>query len=90
LTSERRWGKLVGRVGEARLDTLQVKARVSEVLHVIMLMEARQVAVIMVLLEVLVQVVVFVVKAFVVREVLLFSLSSTSFPRTRPAARVWA
>ena len=62
----------------------------SEVLHVIMLMEARQVAVIMVLLEVLVQVVVFVVKAFVVREVLLFSLSSTSFPRTRPAARVWA
>ena len=65
-------------------DALQVKARVSEVLHVIM-MEARQVAVIMVLLEVLVQVM--VVK---VQEVFLSSLSSTPFPRTRPAARVWA
>ena len=74
---------------------MQVKARVSEVLHVIMLMEARQVAVIMVLLEVLVMVKV-VVKAFVVevQEVILFSLSSTpttrTMPQTRPAARVWA
>ena len=32
-----------------------------------------------------------VVKVFLVEvEVLLFSLSSTPFPRTRPAARVWA
>ena len=30
------------------------------------------------------------VKEFVVEELLLFSLSSTPFPRTRPAARVWA
>ena len=57
-------------------------------MNVIMLMEARQVAVMMkvtgqVLLEVLVLVV-------VLEEVLLFSLSSTPFPRTRPAARVWA
>jgi hypothetical protein len=65
-------------------------------MNVIMLMEARQVAVIMVLLEVLVQVVVFVVKAFVVevQEVFLFSLSSTTptrtTPSTRPAGRVWA
>ena len=86
----RRWGKLVGRVGEARLeDALQVKARVSEVLHVIMLMEAGLVAVIMLLLllEVLVQVKV-MVKVFVVevKEVFLSFLSSTSFLRTRPAA----
>ena len=31
-----------------------------------------------------------VVKLEFVVEVLLFSLSSTTFPRTRPAARVWA
>ena len=45
----------------------------------------------LVLLEVKV-LVVFVVKEFVVKvdEVLLFSLSSTPPPRTRPAARVWA
>ena len=49
----------------------------------IMLMEAGLVAVIM--LVVLLEVLVMVVKEFVV-EVLLFSLSSTTFPRTRPAA----
>ena len=83
MTSGRRWGKLVGRLGEARL----------KVADVLMLMEARQVAAMMmkvvkvtvkVLLEVKVMVKVFVL------EVSLFSLSSTSFPRTRPAARVWA
>ena len=48
------------------------------------------------LLLLLVQLMAFVlmvlVKAFVVevQEVLLFSLSSTPFPRTRPAARSWA
>ena len=74
---------------------MQVKARVS-VLHVLMLMEAvMKVAVIMVLLEALVLEVVvkvFVVEEFVVevQEVFLSSLSSTPFPRTRPAARVWA
>ena len=41
-----------------------------------------------VLVEVFVLLVVKVFVAFVV-EVLLFSLSPTAFPRTRPAARVW-
>ena len=57
-------------------------------MNVIMLMEARQVAVMMkvkgqVLLEVLVEV-------LVLEAVLLFSLSPTPLPSTRPAARVWA
>ena len=46
--------------------------------------------VLLALVQVKVLVLVFVVKAFVVEEVFLSSLSSTSFPRTRPAARVWA
>ena len=65
-----------------------------KVKDVLMLMEARQVAVMMMLmLDVLMQVTVLLeVKEFVVKvkEVFLSSLSSTSFPRTRPAARVWA
>ena len=78
---EARQGKLVGRVGEARLDTLQVKARVSEVLHVIMLMALVQVkAFVLLVVEVVLKV--FVVE---VEEVLLFSLSSTPLPRTTPS-----
>jgi hypothetical protein len=73
------------------LMLMMMKVKDVLVLDVLMLMEARQVAVIMmkvvkvtvkVLLEVKVMVKVFVVS--------LFSLSSTPFPRTRPAARVWA
>ena len=65
----------------------------------LMLMEARQVAVMMMLmLDVLMikvmEVKVLVVKEFVVEALLLFSLSSTpnprTMPQTRPAARVWA
>ena len=65
------------------LDVLVMKVmKVKGLVMVIML----------VLLEVKVLAVVFVVKEFVVKveEVRLFSLSSTTNPRTRPAARVWA
>jgi hypothetical protein len=59
-----------------------------------MVMKVMQVIMLLVLLVVLMVVAVkeFVVEAFVVEveEVFLSSLSSTSFPRTRPAARVWA
>ena len=57
----------------------------SEVLHVIMLVVKGQVAVIMLL--VLLEVLVMVVKEFVVEEVLLFSRSSTINPRTTPSTR---
>ena len=106
MTSEVRQGKLVWRLGEARLKVADVlmlmmmKVKDVLVLDVLMLMEARQVAVMMMLMldvlmvtvKVLLEVKV-VVKVFVA-EVLLFSLSSTpttrTMPQTRPAARVWA
>ena len=88
MASERRWGKPVWRVGEARLDdTWQVKARVVEAPQVMSLLVK---VTGQVLLEVLVVVVKVVVKVLVLEEVLLFSLSAPPFPRTRPAARVWA
>ena len=84
---EARQGKLVGRVGEARLEArlalVQGQVILLQVLCLLLLE-----ALVQVFLEVLVKVVV-KVKAFVVQEVFLSSLSSTSFRRTRPAARVW-
>ena len=72
------------RLGE---DTWQLKARVVEAPQVMSLLVK---VTGQVLLEVLVMVVKVVVKVLVLEEVLLFSLSATPFPRTRPAARVWA
>ena len=62
------------------LDVLVMKVML---VTVILLLQVK------VLVEVFVLLVVKVFVEFVV-EVLLFSLSSTTFPRTRPAARVWA
>ena len=87
---EARQGKLVGRVGEARLEArlalVQGQVILLQVLCLLLLDVLE--ALVQVFLEVLVKVVV-KVKAFVVQEVFLSSLSSTSFRRTRPAARVW-
>ena len=60
-----------------------------KVKDVLVLMEARQVAVMMMKVTVLLEVKV-MVKESVVEALLLFSLSSTLPPRTRPEARVWA
>ena len=89
MTSGRRGGNLAWRVGEARLDTWQVMRAHVKGLLVEALVQVLDVVMMVVLLEALVKV---MVKVFVVKveEVLLFSLSSTPFPRTRPAARVWA
>ena len=54
------------------------------VMQVMKVMPVKGLVIMLVLLEVKLVVVEFVV------EVLLFSLSSTTFQRTRPAARVWA
>ena len=65
-----------------------VAASGADVLMKVMVVEGQALVImLLVLLEV-----VMVVKAFVVEveEVFLSSLSSTPFPRTRPAARVWA
>ena len=75
-------------------DALQVKAPKEMRLSVNVLMMKGLVTVKVLLVKVMVKVFVLevVVKVFVVEveEVFLSSLSSTSFPRTRPAARVWA
>ena len=73
-------------------DVLMLMMKVMKVLmlDVLMLVKVKGQVTVKVLLEVKVLVKVFVVKEFVVEEVFLSSLSSTSFPRTRPAARVWA
>ena len=91
---EARQGRLVWRLGEARLALVQGQVILLQVLCLLLLdvLEALvQVCVLKALLKVLMLDVLMMmkVKEFVV-EVLLFSLSSTSFPRTRPAARVWA
>ena len=89
MASERRWGRLVWRVGEARLDdTCQVMRAHVKGLLVEALVQVLDMIMMVVLLE-KVMVKVIVVK---VEEVLLFSLSSTptptTMPQTRPAARV--
>ena len=73
-------------------DTCQLGGAHVLMLDVLMMkvMQVKGQVTVKVLLEVKVLVLVCVVKEFVVEEVFLSSLSSTSFPRTRPAARVWA
>ena len=82
MTSEARQGKLVGRLGEARLKVADVLMLMTMKVKDVLVMEARQVAVMMMKVTVLLEVKV-MVKVSVVS---LFSLSSTTFPRTRPAA----
>ena len=85
LTSEVRQGKLVWRLGEARLEVMAALVQGQVILLMIKVMKVKGLVTVKVLLEVNV-----LVKVFVVEEVFLSSLSSTPFPRTRPAARVWA
>ena len=90
-TSERRWGRLVWRLGEARLETRLALVQGQVILLMMKVVKVKGLVTVKVLLEMKVQV--FVVKEFV-EALLLFSLSSTPFPRTtpstRPAGRVWA
>ena len=66
-------------------DTRQLGGADVLVLDVLVMMKVKGQVTVKVLLEVKV-----LVKVFVVEKVFLSSLSSTPFPRTRPAARVWA
>ena len=65
-----------------------METAVSQVVGVLMMEAVMKVLLEALVLEVVVKV--FAVEEFVVEEVSLSSLASTSFPRTRPAARVWA